>query len=581
MRCVIMLTELSIKDFAIIDEVAITFNDGLTVLTGETGAGKSIIIDAVQLLAGGRGSVEFVRHEAKKAEIEGLFILEVKNHPIYNVSKQFGIEIEDHQVVLQRTITAGGKSICRVNGKLVTLAILREFGSTLIDIHSQHETQSLMHQENHIDLLDLYYRDEMLRAKDDYTQLYNKLIHLEKRHEKLSDNEQEMAHRLDLLEFQLRELEEANLNPNEDDILEEERNHLANFEQIYKNVQDAYNALYGENKAIDWLNIAQQSLQDSQNYDAFLSEKAEELTSYYYNIEELSFALRNFSETLEHNPMRLNEIESRLDEINRLKKKYGSSVNDVLEYMAKIEEEIDEIKNKDSHINRIEEQISETKKDTFLEAKHLHDLRKQAASLLVEEVHNELASLYLEKATFSIAFNPEIEEESLTYYNNHPIKFYKNGIDQVRFMISTNAGEPLKELDKIASGGELSRIMLVLKKIFSSQQGITSVVFDEVDTGVSGRVAQSIGEKIYQISRDSQVLCITHLPQVAAMADTHTLIEKKESENRTSTELVELNYKEQVEELSRMITGTKLTETAKEHANEMLQLAKKYKSKEK
>src|SRR5699024_8202715 len=341
MRCVIMLTELSIKDFAIIDEVAITFNDGLTVLTGETGAGKSIIIDAVQLLAGGRGSVEFVRHEAKKAEIEGLFILEVKNHPIYNVSKQFGIEIEDHQVVLQRTITAGGKSICRVNGKLVTLAILREFGSTLIDIHSQHETQSLMHQENHIDLLDLYYRDEMLRAKDDYTQLYNKLIHLEKRHEKLSDNE-----------------------------------------QIYKNVQDAYNALYGENKAIDWLNIAQQSLQDSQNYDAFLSEKAEELTSYYYNIEELSFALRNFSETLEHNPMRLNEIESRLDEINRLKKKYGSSVNDVLEYMDKIEEEIDQSKNNDSHIKRIEDQIYQTKKDTFLEAKHLHDLRKQAASLL-------------------------------------------------------------------------------------------------------------------------------------------------------------------------------------------------------
>ncbi|MBU5466350.1 DNA repair protein RecN [Virgibacillus sp. MSJ-26] len=575
-----MLTELSIKDFAIIDEISVTFNDGLTVLTGETGAGKSIIIDAVQLLAGGRGSVEFVRHGTKKAEIEGLFIINPKNHPIYNVSKQFGIDIEDEQIVLHRTITAGGKSICRVNGKLVTLAILREFGSTLIDIHSQHETQSLMHPENHIDLLDLYNRDEIMKAKEDYTYLYNELVNLENRYRKLSNNEQEMAHRLDLLEFQLQELEEASLNPNEDEILEEELSHLANFERIFTSVQDAYNALYGENKGLDWLNIAQQSLQDGRNYNDFLSEKAEELTSYYYNIEELSFALRNFSETLEYNPARLNEIESRLNEINRLKKKYGATVNDVLEYMAKIEEEIDEIKNKDSHLNRLVEQISEMKKDTFLEAKHLHDLRRRAANSLINEVHDELASLYLEKASFSIAFIPEIDENALTYFENHPVKFYKNGIDQIRFMISTNAGEPLKELDKVASGGELSRIMLVLKKIFSNHQGITSVIFDEVDTGVSGRVAQAIAEKIYQISRDSQVLCITHLPQVASMADTHTLIEKGENKNRTSTNLFELKPNEQVEELSRMITGTKLTETAKEHASEMLHLAENYKKQE-
>ena len=572
-----MLTELSIKDFAIIDEISVTFNDGLTVLTGETGAGKSIIIDAVQLLAGGRGSVEFVRHGTKKAEIEGLFIINPKNHPIYNVSKQFGIDIEDEQIVLHRTITAGGKSICRVNGKLVTLAILREFGSTLIDIHSQHETQSLMHPENHIDLLDLYNRDVIMKAKEDYTHMYNELVNLENRYRKLSNNEQEMAHRLDLLEFQLQELEEASLNPNEDEILEEELSHLANFERIFTSVQDAYNALYGENKGLDWLNIAQQSLQDGRNYNDFLSEKAEELTSYYYNIEELSFALRNFSETLEYNPARLNEIESRLNEINRLKKKYGATVNDVLEYMAKIEEEIDEIKNKDSHLNRLVEQISEMKKDTFLEAKHLHDLRRRAANSLINEVHDELASLYLEKASFSIAFSPEIDENALTYFENHPVKFYKNGIDQIRFMISTNAGEPLKELDKVASGGELSRIMLVLKKIFSNHQGITSVIFDEVDTGVSGRVAQAIAEKIYQISRDSQVLCITHLPQVASMADTHTLIEKGENKNRTSTNLFELKPDEQVEELSRMITGTKLTETAKEHASEMLHLAENYK----
>src|SRR5690625_2568887 len=386
-----------------------------------------------------------------------------------------------------------------------------------------------------------------------------------------------MAHRLDLLEFQRQELEEARLNPNDDEILEEELSHLANFERIFTSVQDAYNALYGENKGLDWLNIAQQSLQDGRNYNDFLSEKAEELTSYYYNIEELSFALRNFSETLEYNPVRLNEIESRLNEINRLKKKYGATVNDVLEYMAKIEEEIDEIKNKDSHLNRLVEQISEMKKDTFLEAKHLHDLRRRAANSLINEVHDELASLYLEKASFSIAFIPEIDENALTYFENHPVKFYKNGIDQIRFMISTNAGEPLKELDKVASGGELSRIMLVLKKIFSNHQGVTSVIFDEVDTGVSGRVAQAMAEKIYQISKDSQVLCITHLPQVAAMADSHKLIQKNEQKNRTTTKVNDLTKQQIIKELSRMITGTKLTETALEHGKKLLDLATTFK----
>lgn len=572
-----MLTELSIEDFAIIDKVVITFNDGLTVLTGETGAGKSIIIDAVQLLAGGRGSVEFIRFGAKKATIEGLFIIDDKHHPIYKISEQYGIEIEDQQVVLQRTMTANGKSICRVNGKLVTLGILKEFGKTLIDIHSQHETQSLMQPDSHIDLLDLYLKDEISKAKSDYIVLYQSLEKLEKRYKELSENEQEVAHRLDLLEFQLSELEEADLQPDEDKVLEEERTYLANYEQIYNSVQDAYNALYGENKGLDWLNIAQQSLQDSRSFNDTISQKADELSSYYYNIEDLTLALRNFSESLEHNPARLNEIEPRLSEINRLKKKYGATVNEVLEYMAKIEEEIEQITHKDSHLEKLSEKIIETKKDSFLEAKNLHDLRKKAADSLIKEVHHELSSLYLEKASFSINFTPNIQEEAMSYFENHTIKLNKNGIDNVRFMISTNPGEPLKQLDKVASGGELSRIMLVLKKIFSKHQGITSVIFDEVDTGVSGRVAQSMAEKIYQISDYSQVLCITHLPQVAAMADTHLYIKKEEKHDRTATKLIELTTEEQVEELSRMITGTKLTDTAKDHATELLQLAETFK----
>jgi len=566
-----MLTELSIQNFAIIDQISITFNEGLTVLSGETGAGKSIIIDAIQLLAGGRGSVEYVRHNAKKAEIEGLFSIETKSHPIYEVGKQFGIEITDEQIVLERTITSGGKSICRVNSKLVTLAILREFGKTLIDIHSQHETQSLMDSDNHINLLDLYDMKNIPQAKEEYHYLYDKLTKLKKRYKHLNENEKELAHRQDLLEFQLKELEQANLTPNEDEVLELERNSLANYEKVFTALQDAYGALYGEGKGLEWLNQAMIALTENEEFDSFIKEKGEEVANHYYALESLAFDFRNQIESLQYNPERLNEIEARINEMNRLKKKYGATANEMLEYMAKTEEELEGITNKDSHLSALVEDIEELEKDALLEARQLHDLRKQAADSLTIEIHKELKGLYLEKATFSIAFENDLA---------HP-KLHKNGYDTIHFMISTNQGEPLKELTKVVSGGELSRIMLVLKKIFAKHQGVTSVIFDEVDTGVSGRVAQAIAEKIYQISNASQVLCITHLPQVAAMADIHKLIEKLEKNNRTSTKIKELTPKEQTEELSRMITGTKLTETAKKHAKEMLELAGIFKSKKK
>jgi len=569
-----MLTELSIRDFAIIEQTSITFNDGLTVLTGETGAGKSIIIDAIQLLAGGRGSVEFVRYGSKKAQIEGLFTIENKKHAIYNVGAHYGIEIEDGMVVLHRTITAGGKSICRVNGKLVTLAILKEFGKTLIDVHSQHETQSLMNPENHIDLLDLYDENRIAKAKEEYTKLYEQLKTLKQKHKHLSENEQEMAQRLDLLEFQFREIEQASLSPDEDDLLEKEREHLANFEKINTALLASYNALYGEQKGLEWLNNAQLALQDGSAYDSFTAEKAEELSNHYFIIEELTIELRNYSETIQYDSGRLNEIEERLNEIDKLKKKYGSTVHEILEYMGKIEEEMEQIKNKDSHLIKMKEQIKEKKEDAYLEAKQLHDLRKEAAESLIQDMEKELIDLYLNNASFSISFQPEITEVN----NANKVNLHKNGFDHIHFLISTNAGEPLKEMNKIASGGELSRIMLVLKKLLAQHQGITSVILDEVDTGVSGRVAQAMAEKIYGVSNKSQVLCITHLPQVAAMADSHKFIKKNEKDNRTETHVTELNEEQQIEELGRMITGTKLTNTAKDHARELVQLAISFKN---
>ncbi|MFD1360654.1 DNA repair protein RecN [Lentibacillus salinarum] len=564
-----MLTELAIQDFAIIDKLSMTFTDGLTVLTGETGAGKSIIIDAVHLLAGGRGSVEYVRHGTKKAEIEGLFTLDSDYRQVYETANLYGIDIQDGMVVLHRTITSAGKSICRVNGKLVTLAILKEFGKDLIDVHSQHETQSLLNPDNHIQLLDLYDEKAITKAKKEYIQLYEKLVTLQKRYKELSENEQEMSQRLDLLKFQKNEIEQANLVPDEDEQLEEERRQLANFEQIYNGLQDAYNALYGEQKGIEWLNTANQALQSSRDYDTFIAEKAEEMSNHYFLMEELVYSLRSYADTLQYDPERLNTIESRLNEIDRLRKKYGSKVNDILEYLGKIEEELEEITNKDSHLAKLEQQIDDTWQDAYLEAKQLHDLREKAAKDLTDKIHHELKDLYLEKASFAVAIDKKEKAGKMT--------LHRDGFDAVQFRISTNPGEPLKQLHKVASGGELSRIMLALKRLFAKHQGVTSVIFDEVDTGVSGRVAQAIAEKIQQISNRSQVLCITHLPQVAAMADTHKLITKHEENDRTSTSVEELSTTDKVTELGRMITGTKLTETAKDHATELLELASNYK----
>ncbi|WP_027955449.1 MULTISPECIES: DNA repair protein RecN [Halobacillus] len=574
-----MLTELSIRDFAIIDEISITFKEGLTVLTGETGAGKSIIIDAIQLLSGGRGSVEFVRHGTKKAEIEGLFTVQ-PDHPIYKVGQNYGVDIdEDGMVVLERTITHQGKSICRVNGKLVTLGIMKEFGHSLIDIHSQHETQSLMDPDRHVELLDVFAGEELRSVLDEYVSVYDKYRTMKKRYKELSENEQEMAQRLDLLEFQLRELQGAEMQPLEDEELSEERKKLMNFEKVYQGIHDAYYSLYGEQRGMDWLSHAMTSLESTSDVDDNLAKLSEEMTNTYYLMEEMTFKLSNQMAELEFDPERLNQIESRLNELNRLKKKYGATVDDMLQYASRIEEEIDEIRNKDSHLSKMESEIAELSEDALLEAQGMREIRVKAADQLAEFIHVELRDLYLEKAAFAVDLQTKPGKQGDPELDGTPVQLLPNGIDLVKFLITTNPGEPLKELHKVASGGEMSRIMLALKRIFSRHQGITSVIFDEVDTGVSGRVAQAIAEKIYGISEGSQVLCISHLPQVAAMADTHVRIEKRVEDERTSTAAKELSMDEKADEISRMITGAELTATTVEHARELLTMADKHKSK--
>lgn len=560
-----MLAELSIKNFAIIDSVSISFQEGFTVLTGETGAGKSIIIDAIHLLVGGRGSSVFVRHGTNRAEIEGLFLID-ENARAIEKAEEFGIEVEEGMLVLRRDIYSSGKSVCRVNGKLVTISTLREIGSTLVDIHGQHEHQELLNPQIHIELLDQFGGEEIEHALKEYRSLYGEYEKVKKDLQNLTENEQAMAQRLDLLKFQYQEISAAHLEIGEDEKLENEKRKYNHFERLFQYLTTAYEALQGEQKGLDWLGLILSNLELAAEIDEEAKEMQEIVASSFYQLEDLSHSLRDKIEAMNYDPRRIDEVERRLDEINNLKRKYGQSISEILEYCAKIEEEIEIIENRESHIDKLQKKLASVEKDLLVEGKNLSILRKKAAKKLISTIEEELKALYMDKTVFEIKFS-ELDE----------YVFRPDGIDEVEFYISTNPGEPTKPLAKIASGGELSRIMLALKTIFSQHQGVTSIIFDEVDTGVSGRVAQAIGEKIYQISIDSQVLSITHLPQVAALCDHHYLISKSTDGERTKTAVQPLNEEERIKEIARMISGVQITEATLDHAKEMLEIAKQTK----
>ncbi|MCL7746154.1 DNA repair protein RecN [Halalkalibacter alkaliphilus] len=571
-----MLIELSIRHFAIIDELTVQFEKGLTVLTGETGAGKSIIIDAIGLLLGGRGSAEYVRHGEKRAEIEGLFIVE-DDHPIIEKAIEFGIDAQDSMFILRRNITSQGKSICRVNGKLVTLAILREIGQALVDIHGQHEHQALMQPEEHISMLDGYASKALTDTFKEYQMLFNRAQQLQKQVLSLSENEQELAQKTDLFQYQLEEIEQAKLVPEEDVHLMNERHKLAHSEKLFSLLQDSYLSLYGEGRGLDFINNAVSHLEEAVSIDQELKDVFESVSNSYYLLEEAAFALRDRVEQIEFDPNRLEFIEGRLHDIQRLKRKYGETVDDILVYASKVEEELDSIINKDDRISKLQNELDGLWQDLYIEAKALTSIRKEAARELTEAIHEQLRSLYMEKTVFDVRVAERAPSKYAPMIKGKTIPFSQDGIDTVEFYLSTNPGEPMKPLSKVASGGEISRIMLAIKSIFSNQQGVTSVIFDEVDTGVSGRVAQAIAEKIHAISIGSQVLCITHLPQVAAMADSHLYIQKNEENERVKTSVKSLSTEEKINEIARMISGVEVTELTREHAKELLELAESLK----
>ncbi|HBL5579171.1 TPA: DNA repair protein RecN [Listeria monocytogenes] len=560
-----MLQEMTIKNFAIIESLSLTFQEGMTVLTGETGAGKSIIIDALGLLVGARGSADFIRHGEERLELQGLFALAEDNLACRNALIENGIDASDDMVVLERSLFRSGKNSCRINGKLVTTVLLRQIGSKLIDIHSQHEHQELMNEEFHLSLLDRFASDKIKLALTKYQTNFKEYQTIEKEWQNWTKNERELAQRLDMLRFQQQEIENANLQAGEEDRLLEQKNILANFEKLNENLQGAYAAIQGEPGGLEFVGEAMRQMETAASIHTDYKAVSEAISSSYYMLEDSMSQIRQSLDQLEFQPEELNQIESRLNDLNQLKRKYGKTIEDIIQYEQEISSEMEKLTDSESHVGHLETKLATLKTELTKQAATLTDIRKKAAVTLEKQIKQELNQLYMEKAIFSVRF--EANKMELT----------ELGQDSVVFYMSTNPGEPLKPLAKIASGGELSRMMLALKTIFSRHQGITSIIFDEVDTGVSGRVGQAIAEKIYAVSVGSQVLCISHLPQVAAMANHHYYITKKVQNKRTTTSVTVLKGVEKVEEISRMIAGIEVTELTKQHAKEMIEQAEKVK----
>lgn len=556
---------MTIKNFAIIESLSLTFQEGMTVLTGETGAGKSIIIDALGLLVGGRGSADFIRHGEERLELQGLFGLAEDNHACRNALLENGIDASDDMVVLERSLFRSGKNSCRINGKLVTTVLLRQIGSKLIDIHSQHEHQELMNEEFHLSLLDRFASDKIKPALTKYQTNFKEYQAIEKEWQNWTKNERELAQRLDMLRFQQQEIENANLQAGEEDRLLEQKNILANFEKLNENLQGAYVAIQGEPGGLEFVGEAMRQMETAASIHTDYKAVSEAISSSYYMLEDSMSQIRQSLDQLEFQPEELNQIESRLNDLNQLKRKYGKTIEDIIQYEQEISSEMEKLTDSESHVGHLETKLATRKAELTKQANTLTDIRKKAAVILEKQIKQELNQLYMEKAIFSVRF--EANKMELT----------ESGQDSVVFYMSTNPGEPLKPLAKIASGGELSRMMLALKTIFSRHQGITSIIFDEVDTGVSGRVGQAIAEKIYAVSVGSQVLCISHLPQVAAMANHHYYITKKVQNKRTTTSVTVLKGEDKVEEISRMIAGIEVTELTKQHAKEMIEQAEKVK----
>ncbi|REH79808.1 DNA repair protein RecN [Staphylococcus felis] len=553
-----MLQSLSIKQFAIIEELEIQFTDGLTVLSGETGAGKSIIIDSIGQLIGIRASSDFVRHGAKKAIIEGVFDIDNANEAI-EVLETLGIDVNEDFLIVKREIFSSGKSICRINNQTITLQDLRRVMQELLDIHGQHETQSLLKQKYHVELLDKYADGIYEQHLDQYKRLFN--AHQEKISElkELESADQALLQRLDLLRFQYDELKESKLKEGEIEQLEIDIKRIQNSENLSLSLNAAYVTLTDEHAIPDRLYELSSQLQTINHIvpEKFQQLK-EEVDQFYYLLEDAKHQIYEEINQTEFDENYLNELESRMNLLNNLKRKYGKDISELIHYQAKISEEINKIENFEESTSNLRDEIKELNTQLKLEGEKLSKERRKVARTLRDHIVNEIQYLQMKDANLEISFKPYESPQ-------------KDGLERIEFLISPNKGEPLKSLNKIASGGELSRIMLALKSIFVRSRGQTAILFDEVDSGVSGQAAQKMAEKMKEIAKVIQVICISHLPQVASMSNHHLYISKQELNDRTITSVQTLHDDARVEEVARMISGAKVTELTKQNAKEMIE----------
>lgn len=552
-----MLQTLSIKQFAIIDELEIHFSDGLTVLSGETGSGKSIIIDAIGQLIGMRASSDFVRHGEKKAIIEGIFDIDNSKEAI-SVLNELDIDIDEDFLLVKREIFSSGKSICRINNQIVTLQDLRKVMQELLDIHGQHETQTLLKQKYHLKLLDDYAENQYSNVKEQYETTFNEYKEKKKELEELQSADQALLQRLDLMKFQFEELQEASLKEGEITQLESDIKRIQNSEKLSLALNNAHVTLTDEHAITDRLYELSNHLQTIDDIipGRFKKLKAD-IDQFYYTLEDAKHELYDEMSNTEFDEQLLNELESRMNLLNNLKRKYGKTIDELITYQSKLESEISKIENYEESTSQLKEEIDLLYEKVIKYGQSLSKERRIVARTLRDHIVAEIQNLQMKDANLEISFQP-LETPTI------------EGIEFVEFLISPNKGEPLKSLNKIASGGELSRIMLALKSIFVESRGQTAILFDEVDSGVSGQAAQKMAEKMRDIAKYIQVICISHLPQVASMSDHHLLISKMTKNDRTTTQVKELKKEDKIDEIARMISGASVTELTRENAREMI-----------
>ena len=548
-----MLSLLHIENIAVIECSDISFDRGFNILTGETGAGKSIVIDAISAILGERAYRDMIRTGASKAQVRAVFT----DVPRLSWFDENGVEY-DPETIIQREIYLDGKNVCRVNGTLVTVSILRKLGIQLINIHGQHDSASLFDENNHLQFLDAFAGNEALR--EDYAIKYESVAKLRRQIDRMTMDEGEKLRRMEMLKHQIQEITKANLEIGEDEALEERRKLLQNAEKISDGIETAVECLYGGNDsdgAASLLSQAERELARIARFTDSFASLQERVTDLMYQVQDVAEEVRAARDDLSYSAEELDRIEERLDVIHKLRRKYGVTCADILGYLENAKKELDEIEFADDHLERLKKKLNDAEKIAWDAALALRKNRQQTAKDLSTRILTELAQLDMPRVQFECVFT----ELELT----------GNGADAVAFYMSANAGEALKPMSKVASGGELARIMLAMKNVLAEQDQVATLIFDEVDTGVSGRAAQMVAEKLRSVAKTKQVLCVTHLPQLAALANTHLLIAKSERDGRTYTTVTPLDLEGRKRELARIIGGANITETTLKSAEEMLQ----------